>query len=81
MNQVLSSSLMVFTQRQDPRTSEEMVLKASSMLAKVGLNEEGRELDLILTNPSYSWSLFIRTREKHKNNSLDFETRASLFHT
>ena len=81
MNKVLDSSLMVFMQRQDPRTSKETELKASSVLAKVGLNEEGRELDLMLTNSSSSWLFFSRTREKHKNNSLDLETRASLFHT
>ena len=70
---------MVSTRRQDPRTSKETELKASSVLVKVGLNEGGRELDLILKNPFSSWSFFSRTREKHKNNSLDLETRVFFF--
>ena len=45
MNQVLGSSLTVPTRRQDSKTSKETELRASSVLAKVGLNEGGKELD------------------------------------
>ena len=81
MNQVLGSYLMVSTRMKDLRTSKEMKLRACSVLAKIGLNEGGRETDLILTNLYPSWFFFITTRRKtHKNNSLNLESRVSFFH-
>ena len=58
MKHILGFSLMVSTRGRDPRTSNEMELKTSLVLAKVGLNEGGRRLDLMLLNLSSSWLLF-----------------------
>ena len=71
MNQFPGLSLTVSTRRLDLRTSKETELRANSVLTKVGLNEGGRELDLMLTNLSSSLLVFPRTREL-KNHSLDF---------
>ena len=48
------------------------------MLAKVRLNEGGRESDLILTNLSSYWLFFSRTIEKLTRTSLGLETMVSF---
>ena len=80
MNQVPGLSLTVFTQRQDPKTSKEMELRASLVLAKVGLNEGGRESNLTLTNLSSSCLFFSRTRENSLEHLLVWRLEFHFFH-